>query len=70
MTAGNVIVCHSRCWPCMYGQHCEPPKWHTWADAEDVEHAAKTGQPDPRESRCGCECADAPKPAAENGGSL
>ena len=59
---GDVIVCGVRCYRCMYGgEHHDPPKWHTWADAEDVEHAAATGQPDPRDSRCGCPCADAPR---------
>lgn len=53
------IVHYNRCWSCVYGQHYEPtPRWHTWADDEDIEHAMKTDQPDPSKSRCACECAD------------
>jgi hypothetical protein len=57
--AGDAIVCYTKCWPCNFGDHYDPPQWHTWADSEDVEHAQNTGQPDPRTSRCGCDCADA-----------
>lgn len=54
-----VLVCvlFTQCWPCMFDDHYDPPRWHTWADAEDVEHAATTGQPDPRASPCACSCA-------------
>lgn len=56
----SVWVCLSKCWPCNSGEHFEPPQWHTWADEDDIEHAALTGQEDPSHSRCGCWCADAP----------
>lgn len=58
----GAIVCYTKCWPCMFGEHFDPPEWHTWADADDVKHAKETGQDDPREKRCGCPCADAPRP--------
>lgn len=57
---GRAIVCSTQCWPCQFGQHEDPPRWHTWADHEDIEHAAQTGQPDPSTSRCGCRCAVEP----------
>lgn len=53
----------SKCDACTYGlgDYCyDPPQWHSWAEIDDVEHAAATGQPDPRSSRCGCPCAAAP----------
>ena len=53
----GVIVCYAKCWPCSFGSHYDPPQWHTWADDEDIENAANTGQPDPSASRCGCSCA-------------
>lgn len=56
---GDAIVCLTKCWDCSLDQwHQVPPKWHTWADNEDIEHAKNTGQPDPSTSRCGCPCAD------------
>jgi len=58
-----MIICYSQCWPCMFGQHS--PGWHTWADVDDIEHAAATGQPDPSTSRCGCYCAGEPAPDEE-----
>ena len=57
IAAGSAVVCYARCWECQFGQHYEPPEWHTWADIEDVEHASATGQPDPSTFRCGCPCA-------------
>lgn len=58
---GQAVVCYARCYSCMFDCHEDPPRWHTWAGSDDVEHAAKTGQPDPSESRCGCSCADVPR---------
>ena len=46
------IICYARCWGCSYGQHFDPPQWHTWADTEDIEANPEAGK-----SRCGCECA-------------
>lgn len=57
MQNGNYIVCYTKCWGCMTGEHFDPERWHQWADGEDVEHAANTGQPDPSGQRCGCYCA-------------
>jgi hypothetical protein len=54
---GDAIGCLTECYSCMFGSHFDPPKWHTWADDDDIEYARNTGQPDPRGSRCGCECA-------------
>lgn len=53
---GTAIVCYSKCWPCMLGQ-C-PGGVHPWADTEDIEHAANTGQEDPSAGVCGCPCVD------------
>lgn len=59
VASGGAIVCYSRCYPCMFESHFDPPKWHTWADADDIDNAKDTGQPDPRFSRCACHCAKA-----------
>jgi len=53
-SAGVAGVHYARCWECMLGSH--PGGWHTWADDKDVIHALKTGQPDPSEKVCGCDC--------------
>ncbi|WP_280357118.1 hypothetical protein [Nocardia otitidiscaviarum] len=55
--SGEAIVCYAKCWPCQFGEHQNPPRWHTWADDDDIAHAKATGQPDPTTSRCGCHCA-------------
>jgi hypothetical protein len=56
---GEAIICYARCWSCML-QQC-PGGWHTWADdPSDWEPAIAAGKPDPRESKCGCPCADGP----------
>jgi hypothetical protein len=53
-------VCYAKCWPCCMGQCPGGP--HGWADADDIEHAAKTGQLDPSGQSCGCPCVhDAPR---------
>lgn len=57
----NVIVCYSKCWACMFGEHYEPAQWHSWADVDDIEHARDTGQDDPSTQRCGCPCANTEK---------
>jgi len=54
---GPAIVCYTKCWPCQFGQHFDPPEPHTWGDDEDFEHAKATGQPEP--GNCGCWCAKA-----------
>lgn len=54
---GEVVRCHTtRCWECMLGQ-C-PGGVHTWAGLDDIAHAVTTGQPDPSDQRCGCDCTD------------
>lgn len=57
LAGGAAIVCMARCTPCQFDEHVDPPAWHTWAEREDIDHAAATGQPDPSTSRCGCYCA-------------
>ena len=59
MRRGDLVVCYARCWQCALTDTC-PGGWHTWADPDDVFHAAATGQPDPSVSKCGCPCADGP----------
>lgn len=54
----EIIVCYARCWSCMFDD-C-PGGWHTWADAEDIEHAASISKPDPSTSKCGCVCTSRP----------
>lgn len=55
------VICYATCWACKFDQCYDPPTWHTWADDEDIEHARKTGQPDPSDTRCACRCADGPR---------
>lgn len=59
MSAPDALVCYSKCWSCNFGEHFDPPQWHTWADDEDVECARDAGQPDPTSQRCGCWCVEA-----------
>lgn len=61
-----VVVVHwTRCYPCQFGEHRNPAEWHTWAGADDIEHAARTGQPDPSTQPCGCPCSGAAPSVAE-----
>lgn len=53
----GAIVCMSRCWSCMFGDHYDPPRAHTWMDAEDAEDAGIEGIPDPEQHPCACSCA-------------
>ncbi|MFC9036829.1 hypothetical protein [[Kitasatospora] papulosa] len=55
------IICYAQCESCQFGYCYEPPEAHRWAGAEDIEHAAATGQPEPT-GLCACRCAH---PAAE-----
>jgi hypothetical protein len=50
----TAIVCYTKCWSCQFGEHAS--EWHTWADADDIQYAANTGQADPSSQRCGCYC--------------
>jgi hypothetical protein len=50
----SIMVCYTKCWSCQFGEHAS--EWHTWADADDIQHAASTGQADPSSGRCGCYC--------------
>lgn len=52
---GAMIVCHSTCWGCKFGQCYEPPQPHPWWDQEDVDHAAETSRPAPA-GNCACPC--------------
>lgn len=63
MNEPGVIVCYARCWACQFDQHYAPPQPHPWADDEDREHAAATGQPEPT-GNCACPCAK-PAPGEE-----
>ncbi len=47
----------------MTNQH--PGGAHGWANLDDVEHAAATGQPDPSDQPCGCPCVDDPPADAD-----
>jgi len=58
---GVAGIHYAKCWTCQLTPDNCPGGWHTWADPEDVEHAAATGQPDPSSSKCGCPCADGPE---------
>lgn len=59
-TPRPIIACllYATCWACNFDQHDGGP--HTWADADDIEHAAATGQADPSTQLCGCWCAKGP----------
>lgn len=50
------IVCYSRCWPCQFDQHYDPPTPHPWADDDDRAHAKATSQTEPT-GNCACRCA-------------
>ena len=52
---GQAVVTYTKCWACI--TMCCPGGPHPWADREDIDHAAKTGQPDPSDQSCGCPCA-------------
>lgn len=67
VSIGLVGPHYARCEPCQCGQHYATPTWHTWAGKEDVEHARKTGQPDPTTSVCGCPCVHDPGFCAQYG---
>jgi len=54
IAAGNFVVCPLRCWACIANQCPGGP--HAWADPDDIQHAAKTAQPDPSSESCGCFC--------------
>lgn len=61
---GGIIITYTRCWGCICGQHFDEPTWHSWAGADDIEHAENTGQDVEaiKGQRCACECARAEKP--------
>lgn len=65
MSEPVVVVHWTQCYPCQFGEHRDPPTWHTWADPDDIDHAARTGQPDPSLSPCGCPCTGLAPPVAE-----
>lgn len=54
----TAIVCYTRCWPCMTGQH--PGGEHPWADDDDVRHAYSIGKPESARGICGCYCTKMP----------
>lgn len=69
-SSGVAGVHYAKCWSCQMGadsQHFDPPRWHSWADEDDVDHARETGQPDPRDKRCACWCAEAGKAGSTTG---
>lgn len=49
----------TRCESCMYGSCFDEITWHSWAGAEDIEHALATGQDVEaiKRQRCACACA-------------
>lgn len=57
----GTIITYARCWSCTFDEHYEKPTWHTWADADDIEHAEATQQDVEAltSQRCACECARA-----------
>lgn len=55
----QIIVCYTKCWACNFNQH--PGGVHDWADQDDIEHAAQTGQVSPVGQVCGCYCAAGPE---------
>ena len=60
-SSGVAGIHYAKCWTCQLTPDNCPGGWHTWADPEDVEHAANTGQNDPSGRKCGCPCADTPE---------
>lgn len=57
MPSEPYILCahggRARCWPCQTDGCYDTPTLHVWWDADDVEHAAATGQAAPT-GWCGC----------------
>lgn len=51
----GAIICYTKCEPCMYGDHFDPPEPHPWAGDEDLKHAQETGGD--ASGNCGCWCA-------------
>lgn len=49
----------ARCEPCQFSQ-C-PGGAHSWASKDDIIHALRSGQPDPGNQKCGCDCTDGPE---------
>ena len=52
----HAIVCYAQCEPCQWGMCYDEPTPHPWFNAEDIEHARTTGQPEPT-GNCACSCA-------------
>lgn len=61
----SITVCYAKCVECQFGEHPKPHAPHGWADIDDIEHAAATGQPEPT-GNCGCWCA---KPSSGQDGT-
>lgn len=53
------------CWSCLVSDHHDPHAWHTWANDEDIHHAASAGLPDPSSQQCNCWCAANPHTPTE-----
>ena len=49
--AVRAIIHYTRCEPCRWGEHYDPPQIHDWAGPDDLEHdPSVAGQP------CACAC--------------
>jgi hypothetical protein len=62
----GLIVCFSKCWPCNFAEHRDPPEPHTWMDEEDAEfHGHPWPLPPEVEAKnqCGCWCVTPPERA-------
>lgn len=51
----GIIICHTTCWGCKFGQCYETPTPHPWWDSEDAEYNEQAGLPAPT-GNCACPC--------------
>lgn len=53
------IIHYVACWDCLFNSCPGGP--HDWADQDDIDHALKTGQPNPTGQPCNCTCTNGPE---------
>lgn len=53
---GKIVMCFTRCEPCMQNFCFDPPEEHSWAGADDLAHARENDLPEPT-GICACDCA-------------
>lgn len=59
-TNGNGHLTLARCESCMWGSHFDPPKWHSWAEGDDLRDDDPEYNARVLKQKCACDCADVP----------